>query len=635
MSLRTLDSMRAKTLAGLVGLVGAAGLAACSHAPPHKPGEEYLKAIRFEGNHDLGNTDLVTGLALHRTQAKGRAPDPYLISVDADRIRGEYLRHGFLDVDVRSRVERKGEETTVIYTVDEGVRAQTRVVINGLPQDPELPVQKVREVIPLKDGAPFDYEQFDLVKDQLRTVAEDAGYARASLDAQVVADRANHTAVIQLDYDTGPKCIFGPITIEGVNGPLEQAVKERLTFHPGQPYSAQAMLTTQRNLYALGRFSTVRVSPDKDSLNPIVQMKVSVAQSARHEVRLGGGFGIEPTAYEVRGRAGYTIAGWPFPLDTVTLDLRPAYARLRDGSGYEPRIRALAKLERQDFLWTYATGEVEVGYNYLAVEAYTSYGPHARLGFATPLPGLGKLQLRVGWGIEQAGFRRISPVIDDALQMRLGLDQTERVGAFDQALVMDLRDHPIEPTLGFYGEMKVREGGTYAGGTSQFIEMVPDLRGYIPLFGGAVLAARVRSGGFQGDIPVTERFFAGGASSQRGFSERRLSPYVQGDVAGTHYYAPYGGGAMIETGAEARIPFTTVKKMPLGGVLFLDGADVTETVSDLQPTNLHWALGAGLRLLTIVGPIRFDVGYRLNRKGGMEPDPGSNMAFHLSIGEAY
>jgi outer membrane translocation and assembly module TamA len=51
--------------------------------------------------------------------------------------------------------------------------------------------------------------------------------------------------------------------------------------------------------------------------------------------------------------------------------------------------------------------------------------------------------------------------------------------------------------------------------------------------------------------------------------------------------------------------------------------------------NLHWAAGLGLRLFTIVGAVRADVGYRLNRTGYGEPDPGSHFAFHLSIGEAY
>jgi len=59
---------------------------------------------------------LMTGLGLHRVLSRGGALDPYLVQVDGERITGEYLRKGYLDVDVRSRVERQGDAATVIYT---------------------------------------------------------------------------------------------------------------------------------------------------------------------------------------------------------------------------------------------------------------------------------------------------------------------------------------------------------------------------------------------------------------------------------------------------------------------------------------------------------------------------------------
>jgi outer membrane translocation and assembly module TamA len=70
-------------------------------------------------------------------------------------------------------------------------------------------------------------------------------------------------------------------------------------------------------------------------------------------------------------------------------------------------------------------------------------------------------------------------------------------------------------------------------------------------------------------------------------------------------------------------------------VPFLDGADVTLTPGQLDLGDLHWAAGLGLRYDTLVGPIRFDVGYRLNRFGAEEPDPGDRLAFHLSMGQAF
>lgn len=617
----------ASALAALLAL----GCASTTSA--RRPGEERLKAVKFEGNKALKSKTLLSGLALKRTLSRERAPDPYVIQVDADRIRGDYLRRGYLDVDVRSRVERKADDATVIYTVEEGTRAVTRTVITGLPED--VPQAKVREALPLVEGQPFDYETYDLAKPGLLNVLQDAGYAHATLDATVVADRANRTAIVQLAYTPGPKAVFGTVEISGVSGDLAQSALERVTFNPGQTYSTQAIVQTQRNLYGFGRFSTVQVQPDKTG-GETVGVKVSVAEGSRHEVKLGGGFGMDTTAYEVRGRAGYSIAGWPFPLDTVSLDLRPAYAYIREPGEFEPRVRALAKLERKDLLWTYATGTVEVGYNYLTVEAYTSYGPLARLGFETRVLGSDKVRARVGWGIERLGFRRISPLIDMALREELNLDSVERVGAFTQALIVDLRDHPIDTTLGAYGEFRISEGTQFAGGEFDYIAISPDLRGYVPLLGGAVLAAHARYAGIHGDVPPTERFFSGGSSSQRGFAERRLSPFVEGIVKDEMRTVAYGGAAMVNANLEARMPVGEIRGMPFGVVGFLDGGDVTDKISGLDLMNLHWAVGAGLRLKTIVGPVRFDVGYRLNRRNGIDdPERGSRFAYHLTIGEAF
>jgi outer membrane protein assembly factor BamA len=618
-------------------LLATLALVACgSKKPPRRPGDEYLKKIDVQGNKELGDKTLVSGLALKRQQKHNRPPDPYLIQVDADRIRGEYLRKGFFSVDVRGHVERKGDAANVIYNVDEGARATTRVVIKGLPDDPDLPVERVREVLPLEDGEPFDYAKYEAAKPMLMAVVEDAGYARAQLKPIVWADRANQEAIVELNYDVGPKCKFGKIEITGVGGDLRDAVRERLQFDTGGPYSTSAISATQRQLYAMQRFSTVQVQTDDNRDSSVVNVKVAVSQAARHEIKLGGGGGVDPTGYEIRGRAGYSVAGFPTDMDTFSLELRPAYAYLRNETGWEPRVRALARLERQDLLWTYGRGEVEAGYNYLAIEGYTSYGPRAKLGFSTPVVW-DRLQLRVGWGIEQIDFRRVSPLFEQQdLIMRLRLDETNRIGGYQQSLSVDLRDNPVNTTRGVYAEARVIEGTKYAGGEFDYVQVIPEVRGFVPVpLNGIVLAARARGGTFYGDVPVTERFLSGGASNHRGFGERELSPFVRGEVDGEERTVPYGGSTFVETGFEARIPITTWRKMLFGTVLFLDGGDVTDTRDELDLGNLHWAAGVGLRLNTVVGPARLDFGYRLNRTGPMEPAPDSRYAVHFSIGEAF
>lgn len=608
---------------------------ACGQKQVHRPGEECLDAIKFEGNAAIDNDDLRDGLALRRVQKRGGSPDPYLVVVDGKRIEGEYIRRGYLEVDVRSRVERHGDRTTVTYTIHEGPRAKTRVLITGIPKhDPDLTVANVRDALPIKDGEPFSYAPYDEAKERMLGIIEDAGYAHAQLDAHVIVDRANHEAIIHLDYKVGPKCAFGTVKILGADGEVADAVRARVDIEPGQTYSAAAIAETQRRIYDMRRFSMVRVLPEKGE-GAIINVTISLARSSRNELVTGGGLGMDPATYEIRGRTGYSIVGWPFPLTDFNVDLRPAYAMMRDRTGYEPRIRAMATLRRIDLFRPFLIGEVEGGYNYLTVEAYTSYGPRARLGLQSPL-GFRALQARVGWEIERLDFRNLSPLIDPTIAMGLGLHDSQRVGQFTQAVSLDLRDNPIEPTLGAFAEVRVDEGTTYAGGSFTFLRVTPELRGYVPVPElPIVLAARARAGRIYGDLPVAERYFSGGSTTQRGFGERRLAPTVTGSVEGEMRSVPIGGAELFESNFEVRTRIGKVKGMGLGGVAFLDGGDVVDAGDSIDISHLHWAAGLGARLFTIVGAIRADFGYRLNRTGPMEPDPGSRFTFHLSIGEAF
>src|SRR5262249_60108129 len=98
---------------------------------------------------------------------------------------------------------------------------------------------------------------------------------------------------------------------------------------------------------------------------------------------------------------------------------------------------------------------------------------------------------------------------------------------------------------------------------------------------------------------------------------------------------PIGGGGLLETGLEPRFRRFRLWGNGVGAVASADGGDVTLTPAEMDPLHLHWAVGGGLRYNTVVGPIRFDVGYRLNRYGPGEPDAGGRVAFPLSLGQAF
>src|SRR5690349_20530933 len=96
-----------------------------------------------------------------------------------------------------------------------------------------------------------------------------------------------------------------------------------------------------------------------------------------------------------------------------------------------------------------------------------------------------------------------------------------------------------------------------------------------------------------------------------------------------------GGAAQFETGFELRRHWEPWG-IKAGWVVFLDGGDVTMTPEELVLGNLHWVVGAGLRLFYLpIGPFRLEVAQRLNRYGAGEPSAGERRNYIISVGEAF
>ncbi|MCX5745089.1 MAG: BamA/TamA family outer membrane protein, partial [Proteobacteria bacterium] len=604
-----------------------ATIAACGGAQHgRRTGDEYLAGVRLVGNHAVEDGEIIDGLGLHRAEESGRPLDPYLLTVDTERVKTLYQKRGFFEVDVRSTVELKDKAQYAVITIVEGRRARTTVVISGLPAD--VDPAGARALVELAEGDAFDYEKFDEAKEPLVTYVENFGYAHVVMDAEVIADATHAQATVRYVFDPGPPCVFGEITISGVDGALADAIRARLWFRPGERYAQQALVETQRMIYELGRFSSARVEADRNSGSELIPVRIAVVEANRYESKLGGGFGYEPLTFEARARASISAAKLPDDLSTASLDFRPAYTVDHNFANPEPKIRLLALLTRLDLFRPLIKGELEGGLDYVTVEAYTYTGAHAALGFSAPL-GFRWLQFRVGWLLQEVTFSKLDALVDAATATRLGLDRDQRLGEYQQALSVDLRDDPINPHKGVYLELKTAEGTKYAGGKFTLFQFTPEARGFIPL-GKSVLALRARVGMILGDVPVTERYYSGGASSQRGFSERRLSPSIE--------KLPIGGAGTIEVGVELRSPSREVLGLVMGGVAFLDGGDVTENVSGLDPTNLHWATGFGVRIDVIKSVVaRFDLGFRLNRTNELVPAPDvlDRLALHLGIGQAF
>jgi outer membrane protein assembly factor BamA len=158
-----------------------------------------------------------------------------------------------------------------------------------------------------------------------------------------------------------------------------------------------------------------------------------------------------------------------------------------------------------------------------------------------------------------------------------------------------------------------------------FISVLASGQAYLPLPIRSVLALRLSLGlaeptGSTLELLPNKRFYSGGASSMRGFNRRKLGPL---DSSG----AALGGEAKLESSVELRFPLF----WRFRGTGFVDAGQVWPTVDLMTTANIEVAVGTGVWLETIVGPLRTDFAYRLTDFQPSEPQS----IWHFSIGPAF
>jgi outer membrane protein insertion porin family len=107
-------------------------------------------------------------------------------------------------------------------------------------------------------------------------------------------------------------------------------------------------------------------------------------------------------------------------------------------------------------------------------------------------------------------------------------------------------------------------------------------------------------------VPISERFFAGGSTTLRGFGLDLAGPLDPATGA------PLGGNTLFIANFELRIPVAgNFSVAP-----FYDAGNVFARIRDFKLATFSNTLGIGLRYRTPFGPIRVDIGRNL------APPPG-------------
>jgi translocation and assembly module TamA len=600
--------------------------------------------------------------------------DPFALPADRERIEAYYRDHGYFDAHVTEAnvYKRKSKKPSVdieFKIIENQPTKTTHLDVNGT-DSAGIPKQKMESELQLKVGKIFVYDDYTASKNLVHERLRLKGYAWAEVEGQVDVDRDMHLASIKLDATPGLLAHIGHVEVEGENRVRAIDIIRTADLVTGRLYSSGELETARGKVYNVGVFNSVRLTIHHDATDPsIANVKIAVQEGTFNELRVGGGVTVESQRNDVHLFAQYTRKNWLGGMRSLRIRLEPGWAvvpAVWDPERNGPTLAAEAEF-KQPFLFGLRHLQLHwiVGYDVGIDYAYQYQGPHTQLGVGYAL-WRNHIQLGLSYNFQfLTFFHTVAAILDDpSLAGSLyGYVDPYRVGWWQEDLSLDLRDNPIAPHKGVYLLTSVEEGGAYAGGAFTYEKIVPDGRFYVPMGSHLTFATRVQFGQIwtQGDLgsPITRRLYLGGPDSHRGFNYDRLSYQVPSNSKGVPPI-PIGGDQSFLVQGEFRVRIYKLFGNWLGAVAFADGGDVALphchggncTVTTPSGTNplmgalthidfseLHWAVGGGLRYATVIGTVRFDVGVRLNRLQNTPtlptPDPGERVVYHISVGEAF
>ena len=216
------------------------------------------------------------------------------------------------------------------------------------------------------------------------------------------------------------------------------------------------------------------------------------------------------------------------------------------------------------------------------------------------------------YNLEEVKISNLADNATTALEREVGSNWISRL---TWNVTYDVRDNRYSPTKGWIAGTSAQVAGGFLGGNKDFYNLYGYTSFYHSIIENLVLELKMRGGFIQNygkseEVPIYERYFAGGANTIRGYKERGVGPRDKGTNTAL------GGEAMLVGNAELTYPL--YKKL-IKGAIFYDIGNVWEEASlknitgAKDDTGFKSGAGIGVRVKTPIGPVKLDWGYPLNK----------------------
>jgi outer membrane protein insertion porin family len=585
-----------------------------------------LVAIEIIGNHFFDQGTIRERLTLReagRLRLRYGRYSQKIRDQDRDAIRDLYRSNGFRDVMLTASTmddyHGRHDELGVRFEIQEGEQwfVESLEWEGASASDTEY----LSSIIQSSQGQPFSETGLAADRDLILAYFLNNGYPNAAFDfSQSPGSLANR---VRLRYTVRPgeRQFVRDVLVRGLNITRQNLVTNRIQLHPGDPVSQSRIYNSQQKLYDLGIFAraqTALQNPDGKEESKYVLFQVD--EAARYSFtaafgaelgRIGGGVttfdspgGV--TGFSPRVSLGITRLNFLGLAHSVTLQgLVSSYEQRAVTSYFIPQF-----VGNENLALT-ISGQFDTSRD---VRTFAARRWEGSLQFTQRLSRANSVQYRYTFRratIDESTLK-ISPELIPLLS------QPVRVGLVSTTFIQDRRDNPADSHRGVYNTVDLGLATAALGSVTDYSRILLRNSTYHRVGRELVIARTLQFGYIQRlgglpEIPLSERFYAGGASSNRAFPDNQSGP--RDPITGF----PIGGTALFFHMTEFRFPLFSEN---IGGVLFHDMGNTFDSISDvsfrfrqrdIQDFNytVH-GFGIGIRYRTPVGPIRVDFSFSPN-----------------------
>lgn len=571
-----------------------------------------IREIKFVGNTVFDKGDLIDEMETRErwflSWITGRGA--YLadtMEIDIERIKAAYQDKGYQDVKVKPAQVTLVDDKylDVLIEIDEGPQYKVgQVNVSG---DLMYAEDQLLRLVKLKPGDVFSRSGLRESILALTDLYADNGYAYANVAPLTNKDKKQLLIDLNLEVEQGTQVFVERIKIRGNTKTRDKVIRREIPLIEGDLFSAKGVKEANRRVRNLGFFDEVNVTNKPGSADNQTILDVDVKE------RPTGTFSIG---------LGYSSVDKLIAQGSISQDNflgRGLKLSLSGALGSTSTTYSLG-LSDPYFLDSYWSLGFELYKSEREYDDYDDYRTGGAIKAGHPVSKNSKIYLTYRY--EQKEILNIDPLVTSPIILDAAGKTT--LSSITAEWVRNSTDYYQDPSRGGISRFSLEYAGL--GGTDNFVKSIASHRHFFPLFLGTVFSIHGEIGYVvatsDDDVPLGEKFYLGGIRTLRGFKTREVGPT---DPADPSEYI--GGEKMGYFNFEYLFPIA--KDLGVKGVLFYDTGnawtDDQEYFSDMRN-----AVGAGIRWLSPLGPLRFEWGYNLSPRDGEKQS-----VFEFTIGKAF